>query len=375
MSSLIVPIVKISEINKHPNADTLSVVKFEGYGWQSIIKTGQYEVGDLVIFVPPDAILPQSIIDLEKIDYLKGSAGKVGSIKLRGVVSHGLLLPISIFPQLGIRYLPLPGENVAEHLNITKWEAPEPEYLTRGQYKEKTAKKKNPLFPEYTKIEKIEFFEGIFKEGEPVWISEKIHGTNFRCGWVLKEKISWLDKIKQYFGKFDPYEFVCGSHHVQMSVEKPHKSWYDQVVEFNHYQKLALKLKNKIPKGYIIYGEIFGKGIQDLTYGMKTTDFVVFDVMHDGKYLDFEEMLVVLDYMGLSENLVPILYQGPYSEEVKDALTKGMSILAAYNLTQQIKEGVVIKPVIERFDSVLGRVVVKSINTDYSTRKNGTEYQ
>jgi len=299
MSSLIVPIIKISEVEKHPNADTLSIVRFEGYGWQSLIKTDQYQVGDLAIFVPPDSILPQWIIDLEKIDYLKGSAGKVGSIKLRGIISHGLLLPIQILDndvivngdqirwnKAKVKYNARIGSNVANNLNILKWEAPEPEYLTRGQYKEKKSRKKNFSFPEYTKIEKVEFFENVLEEGEEVWVSEKIHGTNFRAGWALKANLSLLDRIKKLFGKYDPYYFTCGSHHVEMGLEKPRKSWYNKVIDWNLYQKVANNLKKFIPKGYIVYGEIYGPKIQDLTYGVKEVDFVVFDVMKDGKYLD-----------------------------------------------------------------------------------------
>jgi len=84
----------------------------------------------------------------------------------------------------------------------------------------------------------------------------------------------------------------------------------------------------------------------------------------------------LIEETGLIAHLVPILYTGKYNKDIINYYTDGWSWLATKNGDRnQIREGIVIKPVKERFDPVLGRVVVKSINSDYSTRKNGTEYQ
>ena len=69
MSSLIVEVCRVSDIVKHPNADRLSIVTVKG--WNCIVGLDQYKKGDMVVFVPPDCILPESVIEKYKLDYLK----------------------------------------------------------------------------------------------------------------------------------------------------------------------------------------------------------------------------------------------------------------------------------------------------------------
>ena len=69
--------------------------------------------------------------------------------------------------------------------------------------------------------------------------------------------------------------------------------------------------------------------------------------------------------------LVPQIYVGPYSKEVVEQYTDGTNIEGGFN----VREGVVIKPVIERRDDELGRVILKSVSEKYLLRKgNVTEY-
>jgi len=51
-------VVRIDEILKHPNADTLGLVKIEGY--QVVVKLSDWKVGDLGVFLPPDSVVPQT---------------------------------------------------------------------------------------------------------------------------------------------------------------------------------------------------------------------------------------------------------------------------------------------------------------------------
>jgi hypothetical protein len=56
MSALIVEISKISEIKAHPNADKLELAIIKG--WQCIVGKGQHKVNELVVYCPPDSIIP-----------------------------------------------------------------------------------------------------------------------------------------------------------------------------------------------------------------------------------------------------------------------------------------------------------------------------
>ena len=67
--------------------------------------------------------------------------------------------------------------------------------------------------------------------------------------------------------------------------------------------------------------------------------------------------------------LVPVLYEGPFSEAVLLDHTGGATVLGGGH----VREGVVVKPAAERESAELGRVILKNVSGDYLTRKGGTE--
>ena len=91
-----------------------------------------------------------------------------------------------------------------------------------------------------------------------------------------------------------------------------------------------------------------------------------------GNFVDDEALDKICDLFGVPR--VPVVYRGPFSKEIMLQYTN----YCKSELDQgQMREGIVIKPVIERRDASLGRVVLKSINEEYLLRKNknATEYQ
>jgi RNA ligase (TIGR02306 family) len=98
MSSLIVEVCKIDEVIKHSNADKLSIATVKG--WNCIIGLDQYKVGDTVVFIPPDCIIPNDLIEKYELVYLR-NGGRTGTLKLRGYISQGLILPLSVFENYG----------------------------------------------------------------------------------------------------------------------------------------------------------------------------------------------------------------------------------------------------------------------------------
>ena len=68
--------------------------------------------------------------------------------------------------------------------------------------------------------------------------------------------------------------------------------------------------------------------------------------------------------------LVPVLYRGPFSEAALLEHTSGATVLGGKHL----REGVVLRPAVERESAELGRVILKSVSGDYLTRRGGTEY-
>ena len=354
MSTLIVDVCKIINVENHPNADRLDLVTVKG--WTCIVGRDNYKVGDLVIYCPPDSIIPENLIEEYKLEFLK-KCGRVGTIKLRKCISQGLILNI---PE-GKNWKE--GKEVSKELGITKYEPPV-ERISLNSGKQPTKKKRNPLFDKYTDIENIKNYNTVFKEGDDIVITEKIHGTNFRAGNLSRYKDNlWGKILSLLFGK---YEFIYGSHNVQKTVTNIKMGFYGEDV----YGRMAKKynLKEIIPEDYIIYGEIYGKGIQELEYGMKDIDVMFFDVKYKGKYLDFGEAKEFFRIRNL--RYVPILYYGKYSDAELKEHTEGNSTIAL----NQIREGCVVKSVKEEYTHTVGRKILKSINTEYLARKNRTEH-
>lgn len=361
MSSLIVEVCKVEDVFKHPNADRLSVVRVRG--WHCIVGLDQYKIGDLVVFVPPDSIVPQKLIDKYGLTYLK-NGGRVGTTKLRGFISQGLILDL---PKGNWKE----GDDVAKVLGITKYKVPDPPVM-RG-IKQVSKKKLNPLFDKYTDIENIKHYNNLFEDGEMIVITEKIHGSNARFGNLeihLSPRQPLFFRIKTSIEKYllrRTHQFIYGSHNVQITGHSGRNSFYGDDV----WGKVATKydLAKIIPEDYIIYGEIYGKGIQDLTYGLNDIDLVVFDVKYKNQYMDWDFAKLFCEERGLKT--VPELYRGQYSSDVLDRCTKGNSLLCP----TQIREGCVIKPLAECNHPKIGRKILKSINPEYLLRKNATEFK
>lgn len=352
MSSLIVEVCKIEQIEPHPNADRLRIATVKG--WNCIIGLDDFKVGDLIIFCPPDSMIPPDMIEQYNLQYLK--KGRVKTIKLRGYITQGLVLPIPEDKNWK------EGQDVAKELGITKYEPPKNPVLMRGH--QPTKKKRNPLFDKYTDIENIKNYNRVFNEGDIVVITEKIHGTNFRAGKLKRYKNNILGRILSYF--FGEYEFVYGSHNVQLHAFNKHKNFYGDDV----YGQIAerYKLAEIIPQDYILYGEIYGDKIQKLTYGIEGLAVAFFAVKYKGKYLDWSSFVEFCLYRGLP--IVPILYVGDYRPEDLMKYTKGNSKICP----DQIREGCVVLSATEINDKRIGRKILKSINPEYEVMKERTDY-
>lgn len=367
MSSLIVEVCSVDSIEKHPNADRLSIAQVKG--WNIIVGLDQYSVGDLVVFIPPDCILPDNLIEKYKLDYLKKN-GRTGTVKLRGMLSQGLILDL---PSGKWKV----GDDVASVLGIVKWMPPEPKYNPETP---KTSRKRiNPLFDKYTDIENIKHYPDVFQTGDEVVITEKLHGCNSRYSTLplaVNERASLIEKLSFLFKKYilrQSFEFCYGSHNVQITSHSHRNSFYGEDV----WGKIAEKydLKNVIPKNMIVYGEIIGDGIQDLTYGLKNgeRDLYVFDIKvfseKESRYLDWEDVVDFCNKSGLKH--VPQLYIGAYYDGLLDKHTTGLSIIYG----SQIREGCVINSFTEENNHYIGRKILKSISSDYLIRKDGTEFK
>ena len=334
MSTLIVEVCKIEAVQPHGNADALELAQIKG--WQCVIPKGRYMPGDLVTYIPIDAVIPAEHSDRWGITkYL--SHGRVRCARLRGEPSFGVIVD---------REDPAwtEGLDVQDYYGITK-------YLPPVKLGAGDAEVSHPLFVEYTDVENLRNFPDVFAEGEEVVVTEKIHGTNCRLGWIEGECMAGSMSVRR------------------KQPETLADSIYWQPMALPGVQALLEHL-GQMHRQIILYGEVFGSRIQNLNYGqIGLLGFRAFDLLADGKYLDTDAFAGLCAEFGVPT--VPALYRGPYSLEKVKALSEGPTTLGA----DHIREGVVIKPVGERTNPKVGRVCLKYIGDPYLFAKNVSDSQ
>ena len=332
MSTLIVEVCKIEKVLPHGNADALELAQIKG--WQCVIPKGRYTPGDLVTYIPIDAVIPAEHSDRWGFTkYL--SHGRVRCAKLRGEPSFGVIVDREDTAWAE-------GLDVKDHYGITK-------YIPPVKMGAGDAAPAHPLFTEYTDVENLRNFPVVFTEGEEVVITEKIHGTNCRIGLIEGE-------------------MMAGSMSVRRArPERLGDSIYWQPLETEGVQALLEHL-GQSAKQVILYGEVFGSKVQNLNYGqIGTLGFRAFDLVVEGKYLDTDLFLAACAEFGVPT--VPVLYRGPYDLAAVKGLSEGPTTLAS----DHIREGVVVKPISERTDPKVGRVCLKYIGDPYLFAKNVTD--
>ena len=353
----------VNDIQPIIDSDNIELVIVNG--WNCVVKKGSFVIGDMVICATTDAIIPIEISEkLGVTNYLRNKE-RVRTVKLRGVYSECLLMPIDLVP-LNKRK---DGEDLMDVLKISKYEPPVK--MVRLSNGKRRRYHENPNFLIYYKFPNIKNVPNMFDENDYVEITRKIHGTNARYGIVKKNKLSLWNKIKRFFGftlGWDEYEFVVGSHNIEKGSDTQGfydtNVWYDIEKKYDIKNKLWYFIKNNIPNGdideigsgIIIYGEIYGKGIQkNYEYGLDDIQICIFDIEIDKKYLNLTVCkYVVEDCLNLP--YVEVLYKGLYLEEMKNKFVLNNFI----NNTKVPHEGIVIKTVVGSRQKV-----AKVINPDY----------
>jgi len=318
MSEFKVEVGYVTNVRKHPNADSLSMAEIHGY--PVIFKTGDYQEGQLATHIPVDSIVPNT----PEWAFLEGRL-RIKAKRLRGVFSMGMLHKAEADWQV--------GQNVQEELGITKYEVPEDLVM-------QSESEPDPGFlPVYTDIEGWRRWRDVIAPGEEVVLTEKLHGCNSR--YIFNEGRLWVGSRAQ----------------IKKQDEK--NLWWSIAIKLDLEKRLA-----EMP-GIAIYGEAYGQ-VQDLKYGKPSgVELRLFDALdiQTRRYLDHENFLDVARKLDLP--VVPELHRGPWGIDLLP-LAEGESTIPN---AKHVREGFVVKPVQERFDERIGRVILKVVGEGYLTRK------
>lgn len=110
----------------------------------------------------------------------------------------------------------------------------------------------------------------------------------------------------------------------------------------------------------VVFGEIYGPKIQKLKYGKLQPELIIFDIQINGRFLDWEDVERASQFMQLQ--LPPVLYVGPFSNELVEEYADGPTILGK---DAHIREGIVIRTLVETSHWELGRMWLKRISNKY----------
>jgi RNA ligase (TIGR02306 family) len=340
MSTHYVNVIEVSEIREHPNAHSLDIIPVGNF--QAVVRKGTFQIGDKAVYIEPDYVVPTYRKEFEFLAKPNKQEHRLKAVRLRGEISHGLLIPVpddvradyAIYGGVGV------GDNLMNDLEIKRWE-PEQRLVMSGDvlsYGDWPAV--DHIGKQKFDVEGWRYHDLFFKPGETVIVTEKVHGANARY--------VWLDD-----------RLYVGSRNRWLKVEG------------NHIWSRVLSVRPDIEKwcrehpGTILYGEIYGK-VQSLKYGIENDiDFIAFaayDTVH-GTYVDSENLFSSMFRYDMDH--VPILYKGPFIQDVFDEIKERDSILAEIRgLLKHMMEGVVITPVTERWEGGQ-RACVKLISDRY----------
>ena len=309
------------ELRSHPNADTLSLVQV--FGYQVCVRTADWQGMATGAYVPPDSICP----DTPDFAFL-GEHRRIKVKRLRGEISQGLLVPAPEGAQV--------GDDVAEILGVTHYEPPLP-VSTTGE----AERPPSGYRPVYDLESARRYGAAVFEPGEPLFVTEKIHGANGRFGWT------------------EEGGFHCGSR-TEWKRESEDLIWWRALHAYP-----ALKEFLTQNPDITVYGEVYGQ-VQDLHYGTRRGEIrlAVFDLLQRGKWLDPLE----------ARGLAPMLPWAPtiaaaylFDLEGVFQFAEGPSLMPG---ADHCREGCVAKPMQERTHPLVGRVCLKIVGNDYLMRKD-----
>ena len=354
-------VATVTEIKAIEGADNIELAVVGG--WNAITKKGEYEVGAKVVVATTDAVIPEALSDLMSVTSYLRKGQRVRTVKLRGVYSECLLIPFKYLAPKSLEKNVKVGHDMMEILGITKYEPPIKQIqLASGR---KIKYRDNQNFHIYYKFPNLKNVTGMFTEEDEVQITRKLHGTNARYGIVKKSKLSIFDKIKRFFGNdWVDYEYVYGSHNCEKGSDS--QGFYStdvwrtvserDVIKDILWREAKRQGVEELGSGLVIYGEIYGAGIQsNYDYGLTDIKFAGFDITLNGKYLAPETTQIIIEDILLLPH-VEVLYEGFWSQDIQDDFVFKNFIEG----TKVPHEGIVIKHV-----SGERQKVAKVINPDY----------
>lgn len=355
-------LIRCPEIKPIEGKDRIGVINLSGNN--VIVRKDQFKEGDMGLYIYVDSVLPVEMVEHYQLTRLKN--GRLKAMKMSGIVSQGIFLPLT-YPK--IKKDAPEFTNLAEELEVLHWK-PDVK-LYKGQTPHINARNwLNWLDVMHISRMNRPDYENTFNANDRVIVTEKIHGMNASFAFIR----AYTDSLT---GKEHEASFHVMSRKVNFKrdrigllnedIDFQTNAFYSIADKYNLEQKLQAYSEG-CDCDIIIRGEIFGKRVQDLEYGMDGIDFRVFDIqIEKGKYEDWDNVEKIANEFGLQT--VPILYRGKYDPDVVKNRAESRSFLCP----TQISEGVVVRCEKETKLPSGERKILKLLSSAYVLRDDSKE--
>lgn len=266
-------ITELNGLRKHSNADRLQLCTV--FGNTVIVDLSYYE-GQKVVFFPVDGQLGKEFAEENNLLRIKNEDGttsggyldpekrNIRAMRLRGEKSEGLVLPVESLS----KWTDVNKLNIGDQITVLDGVVICQKYIPRGNNtcksrksgsisKIKQIKEKYITFHEHADTEQLAYNLDKFKPGDTCYITLKAHGTSHREAVALtqeEKKQNFVQKLlRKPIEKVNTWIPVSGTRRVVL--EDYDGGFYGS----NEFRKQYHDyLKDKLPKGLCVYGEIVG---------------------------------------------------------------------------------------------------------------------
>jgi hypothetical protein len=344
-------VVEIKEKFNIENADNVCRVVVNG---NSVVVPRTTEVGSKMLYFVSGTKLSADYCkennlydeaeenkDVEKRAFISFKQKRVKAIKLRGIISDGMLMPVSsllyltsdiakLENSLGLEFTEIDGVTICE-----KYVAVVRESTQGGNKTAKTNKLKNLIlenqFRFHHETEHFVKHQDKFTQETEVIITRKLHGSSLILSNVLINKqLTFKNKIFKFFGAEIPtseYGIIWSSGkpkgRLPKGIESQTNKWETSnpsYYTFDIWARAYKEIGHTIEKGISLYAEIVGNGIQGdkFTYNQEYGIYVyrITQTSIDGGVVEFswEQVKKYCEKYGL--NYVQEYFKGKIKELV-----------------------------------------------------------
>lgn len=285
---------KIVNIEPIEGADKIEVATI--LGWEIVIKKDEYKIGDNVSYICIDTIVPE----LPEYEFLRERKFRVRTIKLRGKISQGLIVPLPTGKWKE-------GDDLTKILGVKKYVKPDNNPIVDEKPKMPKIWYKKIMyiflynyfyvwFPNLKKVSKSTFPSIIPKTDEEriqniPSVLEKYKGMNF----IVNFKLDGSSITILHEKKYGKSIFRICSRNFELHTKE--NDWYRVFADTNFKEEI-LKLVNHFKTNdIIVQGEAIGK-FNGNHHNLKTNEIRIFNIFVNGKRLnqkDFMDTVVLLD--------------------------------------------------------------------------------